>query len=82
MATRQTRTMQDLVAPLVDDGPRQVVNLAIAELHQPAEAISRAVGLPASYLQTYLAAGMPSTRPAPVRRRLAAYLSVQENALR
>ena len=54
----------------------------MAELREPAEQISRALGLPASYLQTYLDSGMPATLPTAIRRRLAVYLGIPEQSLR
>ncbi len=66
----------------VDDAPRSVVDVALAELGESAEQVSRAIGMPSTYLRVYLERGLPRTLPSWVRRRLAAYLGVPEHALR
>lgn len=68
--------------PAVDDAPRSVVDVALAELGESAEQVSRAIGMPSAYLRVYLERGLPRTLPNWVRRRLAAYLGVPEHALR
>jgi len=81
LAARHFKTIHSGAA-VVADHRRDAINLAMAELREPAEQISRALGLPASYLQTYLDSGMPATLPTAIRRRLAVYLGIPEQSLR
>ena len=83
MRTRQNRTVQDdTAAAAAAETPRYVIAIALGELGEPAERISAAAGLPASFLRTYLDRGEPAVLPGPVRRRLAARLGVPEQMLR
>lgn len=77
---RQIRLASSLAT--VDDAPRGVLDMALAELGESAEQVSRAIGLPSAYLRVYLERGLPRTLPTWVRRRLATYLGVPEHALR
>lgn len=66
---------------LIDDPARTVLDTALAELGESAEQVSLAIGLPSSYLRTYRECGVPRSLPSRVRRRLATYLGVPDQAL-
>jgi hypothetical protein len=66
---------------LADDAPRVVVETALAELGESAEHVSLAIEMPRAYLRTYLERGLPRALPGRIRRRLAAYLGVPDQAL-
>jgi hypothetical protein len=66
---------------LTDDAPRVVVETALAELGESAEQASLAIAMPPSYLRTYLERGLPRALPGRIRRRLAVYLGVPDQAL-
>jgi hypothetical protein len=64
-----------------DDPARAVLEVALAELGESAEQVSRAIEMPSGYLRTYLEFGVPRALPNRIRRRLAAYLGVPDYAL-
>jgi len=65
-----------------DEPPQQAIRVALAELDEPVEAVSVAIGQPPSYLRLYLEGRLPRALPVRVRRRLAGYLGIPEGALR
>lgn len=64
------------------DSARDLVRTGLAELGESAERVSRAIGAEPDFLRRYLAADKPGALPAPLRRRLADYLGLPEQALR
>jgi hypothetical protein len=68
--------------PAPDAPCRGVLDVALAELGTTPERVSLELGLPASYLRTFMERGLPRVLPSVVRRRLAAYLGVPEHTLR
>jgi hypothetical protein len=65
-----------------EDTRRDLIDVALGELGEAPEQVSIELGLVAGYLRTFLERGWPRTLPSRVRRRLAAYLGVPEQALR
>jgi hypothetical protein len=65
----------------IDEAPRTILEIALSELGESAEHVSLAIDMPSAYLRTYLERGRPRALPSWIRRRLAAYLGVPDQAL-
>jgi hypothetical protein len=69
------------VSAISDDPARAVLEVALAELGESAEQVSRAIEMPSGYLRTYLEFGVPRALPNRIRRRLAAHLGIPDYVL-
>jgi hypothetical protein len=75
------RSKPATVSAIIDDPARAVLEVALAELGESAEQVSRAIEMPSGYLRAYLELGVPRALPNRIRRRLAAYLGVPDFVL-
>jgi hypothetical protein len=82
VAAQQPIRLASTNAGATEDSARGVIDVALDALGTPPEQASLEIGMPRGFLRAYLTTGMPRTLSARLRRRLARYLGVPEQALR